>query len=435
MVTSFGGSSGSAVQVATVVVAPTVTQTTANLAQNAATLTIDGSGFDSTTPSANAVVLSSGAGTVTAATSTSLTVTLSSSPPRVLGALTAVVTSFGGTSGGPVTVGTIVAPSYPYLAFSDVGNSNKVTVQMFDGTSWVFVGSPGFSSVQAAYVSLALSFAGVPYVVYRDGGNSNKVTVQMFDGTSWVYVGSPGFSPGQVSDVSLAVSSAGVPFVAYIGFTDVTVMTVQKFDGTVWAVVGSPISYVNWYGEVSLALSSAGVPYVAYSDYNPNVGLQWWDNQPFSAFGKLSVKKFDGTSWAYVGSPAISSNFVDYSVALEKGRISMALSPMGVPYVAYQDVVNHGPNPGSVSVQKFDETSWVYVGSPGITGFYVDYVSLTLSSTGVPYVGYTGIGGYGYPGYQSVQGPAVMKFEGTWSYVGSPQFSGGFPTYNSLTLS
>ena len=107
VVTSFGGASGAAVQVATVVAAPTVVVNTSNLAQDAPTLVIAGTGFDASTPSANVVALSSGNGTVTGATPTSLTVAFSSPPS--LGNLTAVVTSFGGASVAPVQVATVVA--------------------------------------------------------------------------------------------------------------------------------------------------------------------------------------------------------------------------------------------------------------------------------------------------------------------------------------
>ena len=113
VVTSFGGASDAAVQVATVVAAPTVVVNTSNLAQDAPTLVIAGTGFDASTPSANVVALSSGNGTVTGATPTSLTVAFSSPPS--LGDLTAVVTSFGGASGTAVQVATVVAPP-PKLA-------------------------------------------------------------------------------------------------------------------------------------------------------------------------------------------------------------------------------------------------------------------------------------------------------------------------------
>jgi hypothetical protein len=109
-VTTNGQSSGSAVQVATAVAAPSVTSSASNLALNAATLIIAGSGFD-TIAANNTVTFNNGAaGTVTAATSTQLTVTFTS-PPTSTGSLTAVVTSFGGISGSPVQVAiAVLAP-------------------------------------------------------------------------------------------------------------------------------------------------------------------------------------------------------------------------------------------------------------------------------------------------------------------------------------
>ena len=87
--------------------APTVTLNTANLASNAATLTIAGTGFN-TIAAYNSVTLSSGTGTVTSATATQLSITFTTLPSAV-GSLTAIITSFGSTSGNPVQVGTIVA--------------------------------------------------------------------------------------------------------------------------------------------------------------------------------------------------------------------------------------------------------------------------------------------------------------------------------------
>jgi len=77
-----------------------------------------GTGFDAATPSANIVALSRGAaGTVTAANATSLTVTITT-PPTSAGALTAVVSANGGTSGSPVQVANIVStPAYNWCVF------------------------------------------------------------------------------------------------------------------------------------------------------------------------------------------------------------------------------------------------------------------------------------------------------------------------------
>lgn len=101
-VTTNTRSSGDAVAVGSVV--PVVTLTTASLAANAPSITINGFGFD-TTPVNNVVTFSSGAtGTVSAATSTTLTVDLTSEPTA--GDLTAVVLVNGISIGGPVKVAT-----------------------------------------------------------------------------------------------------------------------------------------------------------------------------------------------------------------------------------------------------------------------------------------------------------------------------------------
>src|SRR5262249_5665241 len=91
VVTPSGGSTAPAVPVATVVAAPTVTLSTAILAQDATPLIITGTGFD---PDAagNMVTLSSGSATLTAATDTQLTLTLTTPPTP--GSLTAVVSAF-----------------------------------------------------------------------------------------------------------------------------------------------------------------------------------------------------------------------------------------------------------------------------------------------------------------------------------------------------
>ncbi len=100
------GNSGAAVQVATILAAPVVTTTTVNIAQNAPTITIQGSGF-STTAANNVVTLYWAGGStvgvpvggVTAVNGggTQLTFTIST-PATTTGVLNAQVTVFGGTS-------------------------------------------------------------------------------------------------------------------------------------------------------------------------------------------------------------------------------------------------------------------------------------------------------------------------------------------------
>jgi hypothetical protein len=87
---------------------PVVTPSTANLPTNAALLTINGDGFDSNTADDSVTFDNSVIGTVTSATATSLTVSLSGLSGLTAGtALHASVTVNGVSSGSPVQVATI----------------------------------------------------------------------------------------------------------------------------------------------------------------------------------------------------------------------------------------------------------------------------------------------------------------------------------------
>lgn len=111
-----------------------------------------------------------------------------------------------------------------YLAFQDGSRANKVTVLKYDGTRWVAVGTPGFSAGSATYVSLALTSAGTPYVAFKDLYNGGKATVMKFTGagtTGWDLVGTAGFSTAGADFVSLALTSTGT-VTLYVAFRDQT---------------------------------------------------------------------------------------------------------------------------------------------------------------------------------------------------------------------
>jgi hypothetical protein len=131
VVTSNGYSSGTAVQVATVV--PAVTQNTATIATTTPTLTITGAGFD-TTAANNVVSLTLGGqtltATVTSATSTSLTVTLPTfNAITTQSMLTAVVTT-DGYSSSSTQVATVVPAPTLYAASTGLFLANGATLTM-----------------------------------------------------------------------------------------------------------------------------------------------------------------------------------------------------------------------------------------------------------------------------------------------------------------
>lgn len=97
-VSTSNGNSGTAVEVATIVAAPTVSFNYAYFPIDDSELIIFGTGFDAVTPANNLVTFNHGAvGTVTAATTTQLTVSMDTQPNQT-GNFTATVNAFGGDS-------------------------------------------------------------------------------------------------------------------------------------------------------------------------------------------------------------------------------------------------------------------------------------------------------------------------------------------------
>jgi hypothetical protein len=66
------------------------------------------------------------------------------------------------------------------VAYRDYANGDKAVVMVFNGSSWVAMGSPGLSGGLAAYTSLALDSHGWPYVAYMDAASGNKATVMKY---------------------------------------------------------------------------------------------------------------------------------------------------------------------------------------------------------------------------------------------------------------
>jgi hypothetical protein len=106
--------------------APTVSQTNLGMRIATTSVTITGTNF-LTVPAQNTVTFTpAGSGLVTAATSTSLTVT--GITGLTLGPLSAVVTSAGISSGAPVQVATVLAPMQGDMDSLDLGISGSSTV-------------------------------------------------------------------------------------------------------------------------------------------------------------------------------------------------------------------------------------------------------------------------------------------------------------------
>ncbi len=166
----------------------------------------------------------------------------------------------------------------PYISFRDIKYSYSASVMKFDGTNWVYVGSPGFSPRTphggSSYNSLAIDKNGKLYVAFTDMSSNWRASVMTFNGTNWVFVGSPDISGGQSDHPSLVLDSQNRPVIAYTNGG----AHVKMFDGSNWISVGN--SFGSNVAYTDLAIDKHNNLYLAYTDnqkanVQKNFGSGW----------------------------------------------------------------------------------------------------------------------------------------------------------------
>ncbi|MBK9191074.1 MAG: T9SS type A sorting domain-containing protein [Crocinitomicaceae bacterium] len=209
-------------------------------------------------------------------------------------------------------------------------------------------------------------------------------------------IGSTGFSGDNTSYVNLKIESS-VPYVAYQDGSSGNKVSVMKFNGTSWEQVGTAGFSADVASEISLTFL-AGTPYVSFKDADVS--------------NELSVMYFDGTNWQYMGSQGITSGGV--------GKTSVSNNGSEI-YVAYEDVSNGD----KITVMNYSG-GWQLVGSAGFTSGAADYIDLEFLGAD-PYVAYQDAS-YGFRAN-------VMWFDGTdWLEIGVPGFSPSQALFTSLAF-
>ena len=386
----------------------------------------------------------------------------------------------------------------PYVVYCDGNAGSKATVVYYNGSAWTSLAT-GISAGSTSYNCIAVDRSGNVFIAYADGNSSNKTTVMKYtvSGGTWSTLGSAGFSSGTATYVSLAVDPGGVPYVSYNDGT-VGKLVVMKYNSTTsaWAnVVSSGIS-AGSSSYSSLAMTTMGIPYVSYCDGSLSSnglsvkGLAPVINAPttptVTASGSVSCGTStvtltvsagtlnDATGWSwysgscggtYIGSgTSISVSAGTTSTFYCRGE-SSCLSAQGncgsvvvtssssasVPSLWYRDYDGDGWGSGTVyqnsctppagyvgnnedcNDSSFTSSAWSYVGTAGVSSYTGANTSIAFDRTSnTPYLFFQeNLTGSPYTNYGS-----VMKYNGSsWGYVGLSQFTSATYLYNSIAVS
>lgn len=261
----------------------------------------------------------------------------------------------------------------PYVAYADQSNGGKATVIGLNaaGTDWEPAGAAGFSMGSASYISLAFGTDGKPYVAYRDAAHDGKATVMRLNAedSAWEAVGPAGFSAGAASYTSLVFDPNGRLFVGYQDGAHEKKVTVMGLNaaGTAWEALGIEGFSAGEAAYVSLAVGPDGEPYVGFQDKA---------NSSRATVMRLNTAN---SAWELVGKAGFSS--------VQARFTSLAVSPDGRPYLAYQGGSNNNVDPAVVMGLNAQGTAWEAVGT-GDSFWPAQQISLAIGPDGKPYAAY-----------------------------------------------
>ena len=203
-----------------------------------------------------------------------------------------------------------------YVAFNDAGEGNRYYLNRYKNGNWETMGSY-ITSGGGSWSRLALDSKGVPYVSWVDFYAGNKMYVSKLVGELWLTIGNApvseeNFIAKNCQDV--AIDANGNIYLAYV-VKGTEQLAVYRHNGADWEMLGDNIADGTVKG-IDVAVDSENNFYVAYAD---------------GSFGdKVSVMKYNGTEWSYVGQRAFTESSTDTYMAMTLHNES--------PCVVYTDI-------------------------------------------------------------------------------------------------
>ena len=222
----------------------------------------------------------------------------------------------------------------------------------------------GFESHLSLDVAIAPN--GTPYVAYNNFKDQKKLYVMYLDPSTNQWSAAQQLAEG-ADDVNIKFDKAGNGYITYTDANNkIHLLTTVKewkeqavLDAT--QLAGNE-AFTGVYSGAVLAISPKdNAPYVAY-------GARGVDN-------KMSVAKFENGAWAQVGTAM-------FSAVANGSHYDFDIAPDGTPYVAYGDQ-DAASLKGALSVMKFDGSQWSYVGDQGFFKVQAQYPGLAATKDGL----------------------------------------------------
>ncbi len=278
-------------------------------------------------------------------------------------------------------------------------------VSGLQSNDWSIVSSPNTSATQhnALRGVTCVSASECWAVGYYLADNAAQTLIERWDGTSWTIVSSPNTSATQ-SNFLLGVTCASASECWAVGYyyndNVISQTLIERWDGTSWAIVGSPNTSASDYNSLS------GVTCVSASEC-------WAVGYYFTSdnfVDQTLIERWDGISWSIISSPNTSTT--EANVVLGVTCVSASECWAAGYYYGLDDLISR------TLIERWDGTSWTIVNSPNTNTLSNVLLGVTCGSASDCWA----VGNYAVTG--SVLQTLIERWNGTsWEIVSSPNTS------------
>jgi len=232
--------------------------------------------------------------------------------------------------------------------------------------------------------------------ITNNNGNMDLDTFYLTFHEGWSALGLNIIPTIQAKSIRIAQSKDGVPYICYISEIPWGKLSVFKLVNNLWESVGvAGFSDTVTNNNYSVGISPNNVPYVSFVSGSA------------VNYGNITVMKFNGTQWEDVGNRGFAGNTNIISTDIN-------FSDSGYPFVAFTNYDTVSLLLNDVSVMKFNDAVWEYVGTKNLNNGGVQYPSLSFLNGNIPVLAYRD--------YYNSKRAKVIKFNGSiWEDYGSSQ--------------
>lgn len=221
-------------------------------------------------------------------------------------------TSVAVTAGNNTYCVLTLAPEPPSTGCLGGTVTEKMTGALLSGVTVTINGSTCVTGTDGTYAfshlpvgTFTVTYEKVGYKPYNTSvtivANTNRILNVALEKNlvrKWMHVGPPNITTNSGYYTKIATDSYGQVYVAYMDCFYGGRISVIKFNGYYWQYVGVPGFSAGPASHISLFIYN-NTPYVSFSD---------------SYFGgRVCVGKYNGAYWEYVGSPGFSANPASYT--------------------------------------------------------------------------------------------------------------------------